>query len=212
MNHPRSLAVLVPTLAAALVSGCGPQRIRTPARPGEALVVLLPDPDDGTVGRAVVSNAAGAAELVTARASVLVSPNSRPTAITVMSEADVKRLFGDALSALPPAAQHFTLFFRFESDELTDQSRAQLPAILQAVKNRPVPDVAAVGHTDTTGTPAVNFQLGLRRANTIRSRLIETGIDASLIEVTSHGESDLLVKTADEVPEARNRRVEITVR
>ena len=176
------------------------------------MVVLLPDPDDGTVGRAVVSNPAGAAELVAARASVLVSPNSRPTAITVMSEADVKRLFGDALSALPPAAQHFTLFFRFESDELTDQSRAQLPEILQAVKNRPVPDVAAVGHTDTTGAPAVNFQLGLRRANAIRNRLIEIGIDASLIEVTSHGESDLLVKTADEVPEARNRRVEITVR
>ena len=212
MNHPRSLAVLVPALAAALVSGCGPKRIRMPTRPGEAMVVLLPDPDDGTVGRAVVSNPAGAAELVAARASVLVSPNSRPTEITVLNDADVKRLFGDALSALPPAAQHFTLYFLFESDELTDESRAQLPQIVQAVKNHPFPDVAAVGHTDTTGTPAGNFQLGLRRANAIRRRLIDIGLDASLIEVTSHGESDLLVKTADGVAEARNRRVEISVR
>jgi hypothetical protein len=31
------------------------------------------------------------------------------------------------------------LFFRFESDELTDESRALVPEILQAVKNRPFP-------------------------------------------------------------------------
>jgi hypothetical protein len=30
--------------------------------------------------------------------------------------------------------------------------------------------------------------------------------------VTSHGEGDLLVKTRDNTPEPRNRRVEITVR
>ena len=79
-------------------------------------------------------------------------------------------------------------------------------------KDRAFPDVAVIGHTDTTGTSAINFQLGLRRANAIRSRLVETGVDASVIEVSSHGEADLLVKTADEVPESRNRRVEISVR
>jgi len=42
--------------------------------------------------------------------------------------------------------------------------------------------------------------------------LIEVGLDASLIETTSHGEADLLVPTADNVAEPRNRRVEITVR
>jgi len=212
MNHPRPFAVLIATLAAGLVSGCGPQRIATPGRPGQDLIVLLPDPDDGTIGRAVVSNPAGAVELATARASTSVSSNGRPAPVTVMSEADVQRLFGDVLSGLPPVAQHFILYFRFESDELTDQSRALLPQILQAVKDRPFPDVAVVGHTDTMGTPAVNVELGLRRANAIRGRLVDTGVDPSVIEVSSHGEADLLVKTADEVPESRNRRVEIAVR
>jgi outer membrane protein OmpA-like peptidoglycan-associated protein len=32
------------------------------------------------------------------------------------------------------------------------------------------------------------------------------------VEVTSHGEADLLVPTADETFEPRNRRVEISVR
>jgi outer membrane protein OmpA-like peptidoglycan-associated protein len=212
MNHPRPLAVSMTVLVVALVSGCGPKRIRTATRPGQSMVVLLPDPSDGTVGRAVVSNPSGTAQLAAARESTTVFPNQPPAVVGQLSEADVQRLFGDALAALPPAAQHFTLYFRFESDELTDQSRAQLPQILQAVKDRPFPDVAAIGHTDTTGTSAINFQLGLRRANAIRNRLVETGIDASVIEVSSHGEADPLVKTADEVPESRNRRVEITVR
>jgi outer membrane protein OmpA-like peptidoglycan-associated protein len=212
MNHPRTIAVLIATLAAGLVLGCGPLHIGSHVRPGRDLIVLLPDPGDGTIGRAVVSSATGTAELAAARASILVSPNQGPVPVTVMSEGDVRRLFGDALSALPPAPQHFILYFRFESDELTDESRALVPQILQAVKNRPSPDVAVVGHTDTTGTAAGNVELGLRRANAIRSLLVDVGVGAAVIEVTSHGETDLLVKTADDVLEPRNRRVDISVR
>jgi outer membrane protein OmpA-like peptidoglycan-associated protein len=211
MADARPAAVLIATLAA-IASACGPQRLRTPVSPGQSLVVLLPDPGDGTVGRAVVSSPVGSTELAAARESTSVSPNRPPAPVTVMSEADVNRLFGDALSALPSAPQHFTLYFRFESDELTDESRALVPPILQAVKDRPFPDVAVIGHTDTTGTRSGNFDLGLRRANAIRGLLVSAGIDATVIEVTSHGEADLLVKTADQVLEPRNRRVEITVR
>jgi outer membrane protein OmpA-like peptidoglycan-associated protein len=212
MIGARPAAVLIAIVAAGLVWGCGPRRVRTQARPGQDLVVLLPDPVDGAVGRAVVSTPAGSTELAAARESTIVSQNKPPAPIIIMSEADARQLFGDALSALPPAAEHFTLYFRFESDELTDESRALLPQILQAVKDRPFPDVAVVGHTDTTGTPAVNIELGLRRANAIRSRLVAAQVAASLVEATSHGEADLLIKTPDEVLEPRNRRVEITVR
>jgi outer membrane protein OmpA-like peptidoglycan-associated protein len=212
MSGVRPVAVLVAALAIALVTGCGPLRLRRSRPSGQTRVVLLPDPVDGTVGRAVASSPAGSVELAAARESTTVAPNKPPTVVTIMSDTDVTRLFGDALSALPSAPQHFTLYFRFESEELTDDSHALLPRILQALRGRPFPDVAVVGHTDTTGTRAGNVELGLRRANAIRGRLIEAGIDASMIEATSHGESDLLVKTADGVAEPRNRRVEITVR
>jgi outer membrane protein OmpA-like peptidoglycan-associated protein len=212
MNHPRPLAVLIAALAAGVAAGCGPKRIRSAPLPGDTVVVLLPDPADGAVGRATVSNSAGTTELVGAREFTTVSPNKTPTAITAISEADVQRIFGGALSALPPASQQFVLFFRFESDELTDESRALVPQILAAVKGRPFPELAVVGHTDTTGTAAGNIELGLRRANAIRTILIAAGVDAAVIEVSSHGEADLLVKTADEVLEPRNRRVEITVK
>lgn len=212
MNRARLIAILIATLAAGAVAGCGPKRIRTPARSAPDLVVLLPDPGDGTVGGAVISNPSGAATLAAARESVSISSNQAPGPVTVMTEAEVVRTFGDALSSLPIAPQHFTLFFRFESNELTVESRALFPQILGAVRGRPFPDVAVVGHTDTTGTSAGNIELGLKRAGAIRSSLIDAGIGASLIEVTSNGEADPLVRTADGTLEPRNRRVEITVR
>jgi outer membrane protein OmpA-like peptidoglycan-associated protein len=129
-----------------------------------------------------------------------------------MKESEVKRLFGNVLSALPVAPQRYTLYFRFESDELTPASRAVLRDIVGAVRQRPVPDVVVIGHTDTMGTPARNFQLGLKRASTVRDLLVKAGLEVSSIDVTSHGETDLLIRTPDATAEPRNRRVEIAVR
>ena len=124
----------------------------------------------------------------------------------------MQRLFGDALSALPAPPRRFTLHFRFDSDDLTDEARALVPEILRSVTARSVPDVVVVGHTDTAGTSASNFELGLKRASFVRSLLVEAGLETSAIEVISHGETDLLVQTPDDTPEPRNRRVEIAVR
>jgi outer membrane protein OmpA-like peptidoglycan-associated protein len=208
----RSAAASAAALVVVALSACGPRHVQAPAPPGQTVVALLPDPEDGKVGAAVASNPSGSVDLTSARASTTVAPSQPPAPVKVLTEADVNRLFGEALSALPAAPQHFILYFRFESNELTDESRALLPKVLDAVRQQPYPDVSVVGHTDTTGTSTGNFELGLRRANAIRERLIEAGVRASLIEATSHGEADPLVKTADEVLEPRNRRVEITVR
>ena len=205
----------VPALIGAsimLASACASHKVKQPELPGEALVTLLPDPETGNVGKATVSNANGRVELTAARESTLVRSESMPQTVTVIDQGDVRRLFGETLSALPPAQRHFTLFFRFDSEELTPESLAMAPEILREVRDRRVPEVLIVGHTDTTGTRASNFVLGLRRANTVRSLLRETGIDSSFIDVVSHGETELLVPTGNGIFEARNRRVEITVR
>jgi outer membrane protein OmpA-like peptidoglycan-associated protein len=116
------------------------------------------------------------------------------------------------LSALPPPPRQFTLFFRFESDELTEQSQALIPEVLAAVKAHAVQDVVVIGHTDTMGTQPANYALGLKRAVTVRNLLVNAGLNGSTIDVTSVGELDPLVKTPDETPEPRNRRVDISVR
>jgi outer membrane protein OmpA-like peptidoglycan-associated protein len=212
MNRTRRVtAALFAVFAVAALVTCGPRRIRTPDAAGSDLVLLLPD-SDGTIGRVAVSNSSASVDLDAAREYTSVSANQPPASPAVMSEADVQRLFGVAISTLPPPPEHFTLHFRFESDELTDDSRVLLGRILDAVRKRPASEVAVIGHTDTAGTPASNFELGLKRAQMIHKLLVGEGLDSSLIEVTSHGEGDPLVPTADEVLEPRNRRVEISIR
>jgi outer membrane protein OmpA-like peptidoglycan-associated protein len=212
MKHTRRFtAVLLAVFAAGSLPACGPRRIRTPENPGSDLTLLLPD-SEGATGRASVSNQSGSVDLDAPREYTRVFANRPPSPPAVLSEADVERLFGRVVAALPPPAAHFTLHFRFESDELTEESRALFSRILEVVRKRPASDVAIIGHTDTTGTPERNFELGLKRAQMIHRLHVAEGLDAAAIDVTSHGERDLLVGTADEVLEPRNRRVEISIR
>ena len=197
--------------AAALGGGCGPKRVPAPQYPAPALVVLLPDADTGKPGRARVTNEFGPVDLTAERQAAMASPDRRP-AIRTMSESDVKRLFGETLASLPLPPRHFTLYFQFDTDRLTDASRALVPEILKAVKARPAPEVTVVGHTDTMGSAQANLDLGLKRASTVRNILVQAGLDPALVEVTSHGEADLLMRTPDRTAEAHNRRVEIAVR
>jgi OOP family OmpA-OmpF porin len=212
MMQARFAVVLLAGLVGAGSTACGSRTVRAPEAPGEALVVLLPDAETEHVGRAVVSNGAGRVELSEARHSTIVSARSAPSPAARIGAADVDGIFGKALDALPTPPRSFTLFFRFDSEELTEDSAALAPEIVRTVRDRRVPEVLIVGHTDTTGTRAVNFELGLRRANRVRALLRDAGLEPSGVDVISHGETELLVPTADGVFEPRNRRVEITVR
>ena len=209
-------SALIAAIAVVATAGCAAKHVATapevPRPVPPALIVLLPDPESGTTGRIRVSNPLGAVDLSSPRTATRVTGDARPGAVTAMSQADVTRLFGAALAALPPAPRHFTLQFRFESDTLTAESAALVPDILKTVKSLPVPEVVVVGHTDTMGDRKANVALGLKRAKTVREILAAAGLARETIEVTSHGEADPLVKTPDNTPEPRNRRVEITVR
>ena len=200
----RRVLVAVVAVIAVCLSACAAKQ--------NAIVVLLPEPEDGTVGRASVENKAGVVDLAAGRDATRVKVDHRPATVNTMSEADVQRLFGDALAALPPPSRRFVLNFRFESDTLTDEARAMMPQILRVVRAMPSASIVVTGHTDTMGTSQANYELGLKRATMVRTLLIGAGLDATQIEVSSLGESDLLVRTPNETAEPRNRRVDITVR
>jgi outer membrane protein OmpA-like peptidoglycan-associated protein len=215
-GRARLLAV---SLASCLMVGCGSARApqTVPAAPAAAppppaLIALLPDPETHVTGKIHVSNEFGAIDLSTPNASLRTTPNAAPGPAKALTDDEVKRAFGEAMAALPPPPRHFTLQFKFESDTLTDASAALVPEILAAVKALAVPEVMIVGHTDTMGDRQSNLALGLKRAMAVRNILVQAGLATSLIDVTSHGEADLLIKTRDNTPEPRNRRVEITVR
>ena len=117
-----------------------------------------------------------------------------------MDEAEIQRQFGALLAELPETPRHFNLYFREATSDLTEESRAILPDILTAVKARKVPEVTVIGHTDTTGSTASNYQLGLERAQAVRALLLKAGLDASLVDVESHGEGGSSAKARPTTP------------
>lgn len=125
---------------------------------------------------------------------------------------DVKKRFGQALDASPPAPARFLLYFLEGSDELTPASKGALEAIIAEIKARPVPDIVVVGHTDRVGLVADNDRLALRRAESFKKRLVQQGQPEDSIQTAGRGEREPLIATPDETPEPRNRRVEILVR
>ncbi|MEO5338338.1 MAG: OmpA family protein [Magnetospirillum sp. WYHS-4] len=176
------------------------------------LVVLLENPD-GSVGAITVTNSAGSQTLDKARQGTAIGGTDQaPGAPVTLTDEQIRVLFGQALDAQPPRPSSYLLYFETGSPEPTAASRAELEKALRDAAARRLPEVDAIGHTDRVGDAAGNFRLGFERAATVREFLIRGGIPSAAIETRSHGEGDPLVKTPDETPEPRNRRVEIMVR
>lgn len=196
---------------AATAVACGP--VPPPAQPAARdLVVLAPHPEGEPLGAATVTAGAQSVDLTQANEGVRSVAGQPLPPPAVLPAAEVTRLFGDALAVIPPPARRFLLYFALGSNDLTPESRALLPEILALVKDRGQPDVSVVGHTDTTGAAAANIELGLRRATLVRDLLVGAGLSASLVDVASHGETNPVEATPDNTENARNRRVEVTVR
>jgi outer membrane protein OmpA-like peptidoglycan-associated protein len=104
------------------------------------------------------------------------------------------------------------MFFLHDSDEFAPESRQAVDGILGEISRRPAPEVVVIGHTDTVGSDEHNDRLSLQRAERIRARLIALGVSPERVQVAGRGKRELLVPTADQVAEARNRRVEIVVK
>jgi OOP family OmpA-OmpF porin len=89
---------------------------------------------------------------------------------------------------------------------------ALMNKIIQAVKTFPEASIEISGHTDSTGSAAVNKQLSQRRAENVARFLVEVGgISASRIIATGYGRERPVA--SNETPEGRaaNRRVEILI-
>jgi outer membrane protein OmpA-like peptidoglycan-associated protein len=77
----------------------------------------------------------------------------------------------------------------------------------------PASTVAVIGHTDTVGTEASNVALGAARADSAKAVLVASGVPENIISTDSIGEAPpQAVKTPDETPNAKNRRVEVRFR
>ena len=195
-------AVLTVVLALLTVSCAAPVR--------EETVVVLPGPD-GKSGTVVVERAGSRQVLDSPYAGSQVRSDGSLHGSN-LSQQQVSASFGSTLAALPARPTVFLVYFLTGRDELTPESTGDLDKILADMKARPVPDIVVTGHTDTVGSPDSNDKLSMQRAERVKGFLTGIGIPPDRIQVAGRGERELLVVTADNVDEPRNRRVEINVR
>ncbi len=69
-----------------------------------------------------------------------------------------------------------------------------------------------VGHTDSTGSDALNNALAMDRAQSVRDYLVARGVPAAQVQTASRGEREPVADNGTEAGRARNRRVEIYLR
>lgn len=198
----KTLRIALAVLLMALM-GCATQGTR---------VVLLED-DDGGVGRVAVKSTAGSQALESARQETHVKKaTTKPTAPRILEPEEITRQYGQTLAALPQAPETFRLYFESGGTVLTAESAADIARIVAAVQHRKSVDVRVSGHCDRVGSDTYNLRLSLERAEAVRDRLVQAGVDLATIRVYCYGDSLPLVPTPDQVPEPRNRRVEVRIR
>jgi OOP family OmpA-OmpF porin len=110
-----------------------------------------------------------------------------------------------------PEPESFTVYFGFDSAQLSAEARDVLSQVANAADDRPDAEISATGFTDTVGPEDYNQDLSFRRAQAVKQALSGRGIDADRIGTAARGENQLAVDTADGVREPRNRRVEISL-
>ncbi len=86
-----------------------------------------------------------------------------------------------------------------------------LDRFAQNLNTHPVTTVTIVGHTDSTGSDAINRPLSVDRASAVRDYLISRGVDSRRIAIEGRGASQPVADNGTEAGRAKNRRVEIFV-
>lgn len=174
-------------------------------------IILVPDPD-GRVGEVEVATAGGKQVLTRPGEMTRVSgPTAPPSAVTTADPAYIATTFAEALAVEPAPPEKFILYFEVGTTTLDPKSRSAIVSIAAAVKRRGAISISISGHTDATGSDAINDKLALVRAERVKALLLEEGVSPEVMSVSSHGKGNPAVPTPDGVAEPLNRRVEVIV-
>ena len=137
------------------------------------------------------------------------APAQRPTGLP-MQPATSESQMASANADLPSASSFVQ--FSTGSAGLTPQAAAVLDELGKALASNALASYRfrVEGHTDTVGAKDYNHALSQRRAAVVMAYIERKfGIDESRMVPVGLGSEQLLVQTADQTPEARNRRVKI---
>jgi outer membrane protein OmpA-like peptidoglycan-associated protein len=103
------------------------------------------------------------------------------------------------------------ILFATNSSTLTPESQGSLTRFAQSLQNNPETNVAVSGHTDNTGSDAINQPLSERRAQSVVNFLIGKGVASKRMTSVGNGSNQPVASNATAEGRAQNRRVEIVI-
>ena len=98
------------------------------------------------------------------------------------------------------------------SAAIKPQLRAVLDPFANSLRDDPSVRLMIVGHTDNTGSEAINNPLSVERAQSVRDYLTTRGVAGGRIGTAGRGEREPVAENTNESGRAKNRRVEIFLR
>ncbi|MBP2226899.1 OmpA family protein [Azospirillum agricola] len=120
-----------------------------------------------------------------------------------------------AAPAVAPVAQvqnEYLVFFDWDKSVVTPAADRVIGDAVAAISKSGGARIHVVGHTDSSGSPAYNQRLSIRRADAVKKALVAKGIPAANVTTEGKGEGQLLVQTGPNVREPSNRRAQILPR
>lgn len=103
------------------------------------------------------------------------------------------------------------ILFPTNGTTLSDASKSELKNFATQMKDLQDTDITIYGHTDNTGTLAVNERISAQRAEAVASYLQSNGIAASRITKEGKAYNEPVADNSTAEGRAKNRRVEVYI-
>jgi OmpA-OmpF porin, OOP family len=110
-----------------------------------------------------------------------------------------------------PVSFNLSVEFGFDSAEITSVSFNDLMNAIRFLREHPSTTAVVEGHTDSVGSEAYNLQLSQRRAQSVMTAIVNSGIAAERLTSRGYGESRPIASNDTEAGRQQNRRVTVVV-
>lgn len=104
------------------------------------------------------------------------------------------------------------ILFATGSAAVSGPAQTDLYAVARNLNQYPNSRVEVIGHTDNTGSAALNQDLSQRRAQSVAGILAAAGVAQNRLAASGRGFTQPVASNATEAGRAQNRRVEILIR
>lgn len=104
------------------------------------------------------------------------------------------------------------IFFDLDKSDLKPESRSSLKRLNEFLIYNPKVAITIIGHTDNQGNAAYNENLSLKRADSVKSFLLENGILEERVSTLGKGDKEPIRPNDTAENRALNRRVTILIR